>query len=162
MKTFEETYVGKLRAQLGNQLLLLTGARIFIEDGQGRLLMQKRADFMTWGFLGGLAEPGEKLEDTIRREVLEESGLTLGKLTPVVFSGDPEVETLAYPNGHECQFFCLMFWTNEFSGELSVCDDETMEFAWHGPDDFPDMLRTMRISLNYLRDYKATGQFQVR
>jgi len=159
---FEDSYVGKLRAEVGSRKLLLPGARVFIEDEAGRLLMQKRADFNTWGFLGGLAEIGERLEDTIRREVMEEAGLKLGTLVPVAFSGDPAVETLTYPNGHECQFYCLMYWTRDFSGDMSVRDDETLEFAWHGPDDFPPMLETMRYGLDCFHAYRQTGVFQVR
>lgn len=160
--SFAGSYLGKLRQVVGDRLLLVVGARIFIEDDAGRVLMQKRSDFGTWGFLGGLAEPGEALEATIRREVYEESGLNLGKVVPIAFSGDPAQETLTYPNGHQCQFFCLMFWAREFSGEMQIRDDETLEFAWHGPDQFPPMLKSMAFGLECFKEFKRTGQFQVR
>ena len=48
---------------------------ILVDDG--RVLLQQREDFHTWGPPGGGLEPGEYLLDGARREVLEESGLDL-------------------------------------------------------------------------------------
>lgn len=46
---------------------------ILVDDG--RVLLQQREDFHTWGPPGGGLEPGEYLLDGVRREVLEETGL---------------------------------------------------------------------------------------
>lgn len=46
---------------------------IVIQDG--RLLLQQREDFHTWGQPGGGLEPGEYLLDGVQREVREETGI---------------------------------------------------------------------------------------
>ncbi len=46
---------------------------IVIEDG--RVLLQQREDFRTWGVPGGGLEPAEYLPEGVRREVCEETGL---------------------------------------------------------------------------------------
>lgn len=42
--------------------------------------MQQRQDDGTWSYPGGRVEIDETVEDAARREVLEESGLIVGKL----------------------------------------------------------------------------------
>lgn len=46
---------------------------VVIQDG--RILLQQREDFRTWGVPGGGLDPGEYLPDGVRREVHEETGL---------------------------------------------------------------------------------------
>ncbi len=53
------------------------GAVIIIRDGD-RLLLIERADGLGMCFPGGRGKPGEPEVDTIRRELLEETGLALG------------------------------------------------------------------------------------
>ncbi|MEM9196804.1 MAG: NUDIX domain-containing protein [Pseudomonadota bacterium] len=61
-----------------------TGVAALIEDQHGRILMQLRDDIPTiaapglWCFPGGGVEPGEALESAMRRELAEETGLSLG------------------------------------------------------------------------------------
>ena len=56
--------------------------RTLIDDGQGRLLLLKRAKSSksfpgTWEFPGGKVDAGEPLENAFHREVAEETGLTI-------------------------------------------------------------------------------------
>ena len=63
-------------------------AGVILVDPQGRVLMQLRDAKPSimfpnhWGLTGGAGHPGETPEETARREVVEETGLTLGKLQP--------------------------------------------------------------------------------
>lgn len=94
------TYIAELRAKVGTQPLILPGAAVIVLDSNGHVLLLQRADTGGWGLPGGFTEPGESLEATARREVMEEVGLELGDLTLMsVFSG-PE-QYFRYPNGDE-------------------------------------------------------------
>jgi ADP-ribose pyrophosphatase YjhB (NUDIX family) len=93
-------YVRRLRAALGTQPLILAGSSVLVVDADRRILLIERADTGDWGLPGGLADPGESLEDTARREVFEETGVEVGELALLgVFSG-PEFYYRC-PNGDE-------------------------------------------------------------
>ena len=63
-------------------------AGVILVDRDGRVLMQLRDDTPGimfpghWGLTGGAGHAGESPEDTARREVLEETGITLEKIEP--------------------------------------------------------------------------------
>jgi NAD+ diphosphatase len=77
------SYVAEMRALVGQRPLILVGAGVLIEDAQERLLLQRRTDDGLWSIPGGGVEVGETVEAAARREVREETGLTLdGPLVP--------------------------------------------------------------------------------
>lgn len=58
---------------------VLVAAGISLFDGAGRLLLLQRPSG-EWDLPGGHLEPGESCEQTARRELLEETGLEVGRL----------------------------------------------------------------------------------
>ena len=93
-------YILQLRQYIGHRPLLIIGGGILVLDEQDRLLLLKRSDNQCWAFPGGSMEPGEVIEDTARRETLEETNLEIGEMSLFgVFSG-PEL-FYKYPNGDE-------------------------------------------------------------
>jgi 8-oxo-dGTP pyrophosphatase MutT (NUDIX family) len=94
------SYIAELRAKVGTIPLILPGAAVIVFDSDGRVLLLQRADTGGWGLPGGFMEPGESLEETARREVMEEVGLELDGLTLIsIFSG-PE-QYFRYQNGDQ-------------------------------------------------------------
>lgn len=81
---------------------------------ESRILVQDRKD-PDWGgitFPGGHVEPGESFVDAVKREVWEETGLTLGK---VDLCGVKQVVRDDRPGRRYLVFF---YKSDDFSGEL--------------------------------------------
>ena len=77
-----------------------------------------------WSFAGGGAEEGEEPEDTVRREALEETGMTANEIEHVHTKND---------EGGDVHFFkCL-----DFDGDVQKDKvlDEHDDFRWINPND---------------------------
>ena len=68
-------YIMDLRRLVGHRPLLMPAASVILEDGDGRVLLQLRADNGLWCYHGGAVELDEVVEDAARRELREETGL---------------------------------------------------------------------------------------
>ena len=161
MAGFKDSHLGKLRAIVGSQLLLVPGARIIIEDAAGKILLQKRSDFGIWGLPGGNAEPNEDMSESIIREVFEETGLTIENATPFGFGSNPDIETVQFPNGDRCQFFTLNFYTKTYAGNLAMLDGESLALEWFAINALPELMPNMKASIEAYEKFCATGVFQM-
>nr|WP_235728209.1 NUDIX domain-containing protein [Metabacillus indicus] len=107
-----------MRNLIGNQTLLTVGCGAIIEDDKGRILLQQRTDHSEWGIPGGLLELGETFVETVKREVWEETGLTLEDLNLFgIYSG--EKGFAEYENGDKVYSVQVIFFTKKFSGHLT-------------------------------------------
>lgn len=97
-------YISDLRALIGDHPLNLMGAAAILLDAEGRVLLQKLAYRDVWGLPGGLCELAEAPEDTLRREVFEETALTVHAAQLLTLLTTP-LRTL--PNGHHTH--CVQF-----------------------------------------------------
>lgn len=134
-------YISSVREHIGHQMLLLVGAGVFIYK-DGKLLLQRRRDDGTWADHGGCLEIGESLEETARREVLEETGLTLGRLEMLgVYSGPDRMHT--YPNGDRAFIVGVYYICGDFTGSLHPQAEELTELKWFAPDQLPDNIMSL-------------------
>lgn len=133
--SFADSYLGQLRAQVGSRLLLAVGARVLIEDDQGRFLILRRADDGKWGLPGGSMELGESLTDVVHREALEEVGVTLRDVSAFGLSSDPNVERHLYPNGDEVQNVSLLVHGFVAKGAARSADHESLEVRFAHVDE---------------------------
>jgi len=159
--SFQDSYLGRLRSVVGDRLLIMPGTRIVIEGKGGRVLLERRSDFGIWGIPGGVPEEGEDIVTAIVRETEEETGLTVKDPRPFGYACDPAFETIRYPNGHQCQYFSLMFCATSYEGALGARDGESSELAWFKPDELPVMLPNMRRSVEAYGRFKRSGAFQL-
>ena len=129
-------YISDIRKKIGHDPLMIVGASVIVTDAQGRVLLQHRADNGLWGYHGGCVELGENTEAAARREMLEETGLTAGKMTLLgVFSG-PEMR-YTYPNGDQASVVDIVYLCDDYSGEMRPQPEEVTELRWFAPADIP-------------------------
>lgn len=143
-------YVEDLRKIVGHRPLILVGAVVVMIDSKNKILLQKRktTSYGMWGLPGGLMELGESTEDTARREVYEETGLTVGKLhlIDVLSGGDSYIKV---PNGDEFYAVTVAYYTYDFSGTLSIDESESLELKYMELDNLPDnMVKSHRAIIN--------------
>ena len=103
-----------------------------------------------WIGIGGKFEETESPEDCVKREVLEETGLTLISAEYrgiVTFVSTDKGHT---DKGQTYSEFMHLFWSNDFSGNLLECDEGNLEWVekskmndlphWEGDEIFLDLL----------------------
>jgi len=106
-----------------------------VRDGDGRLLLQQRTDIGLWGLPGGAVEYGECVTDALRREVEEETGLTIdvGRLIGV-YSDPAHGQIVTYPDGNVTHFAdpavvgALQYWV-DLSKKDKVMPEGTVEWG---------------------------------
>jgi ADP-ribose pyrophosphatase YjhB (NUDIX family) len=96
-----------------------------------------------------MLEPGERLDQTVVREVREETGLEVEPTALIGVYSDPEY-TFAYPNGHQVQPIVVFFECRVVGGALQPDGDEIMEARYFGPED--ELPPLMKCCLAKARD----------
>ena len=102
---------------------------VLITRGE-QMLLARNANWPTNMFstLAGFVEPGESIEQTVHREVLEEVGLNVGNLR---YFGS---QSWPFPNS-----LMLGFHAEYNNGEIICQDEEIAEAHWFEIDDLPNM-----------------------
>ncbi|QSO53603.1 NUDIX domain-containing protein [Alicyclobacillus curvatus] len=145
-------YITNLRKFVGTQPVLQCGATVVVFDAAKRVLMLRRTDNQSWCFPGGSMELGERVEETARREVLEETGVQVGELRLLnVFSGKELY--YKYPHGDEVYNVDVTYYTNQYRGEIKI-NEESSEYAFFGVWDIPDDVSPpQRPIVDYLKTH---------
>ena len=140
-------YIQELRSAVGTRPLILTAAGVILLDAEGRILLQHRTDTNDWGLPGGFMEIGETIEDTARREIFEETGLTVGELKLFhIFSGDQMY--YEYPNGDQVYNVIICYYSSDITGEIRV-DEESKELRYFDIQSFPEnIMKTSKVMLD--------------
>jgi len=137
-------YLKNLRGKIGGELLLIPSVAAIIRDGQGRILLQGKAEDV-WSLPAGAIEPGETPAQAVVREVWEETGLIVRPLYIAgVFSGENGFR-FTYANGDAVEYTVILFECEKIGGELIGRDKETLKLEYFTPDEMP------RLPIKYPR-----------
>lgn len=129
-------YVTWIRKRVGRRKVILVYSTVIARDGDGRVLLQRRADLPVWGFPGGVLEFGEDIETCARRELREETGLEVGTLVLVGLYSSPRYD-VAYPNGDQAQQFTICLTGLVNGGRFAADGEESLEQRFFAPADAP-------------------------
>jgi 8-oxo-dGTP diphosphatase len=150
------SYVEWIRSRVGHRKIFLAYTSVVLRDSQGRVLLQRRTDFDTWGLPGGILEAGEDVLTCARRELLEETGLTAGPLKLVGVYTDPQFDVI-YPNGDQVQQYTLCLQGRLAGGRMLPDGVETSEQAFLDPGEIRfDRLRPYYAAM--IRDALRGGE----
>jgi 8-oxo-dGTP pyrophosphatase MutT (NUDIX family) len=148
-RPFEDTYVGQLRSLVGSRTLIAPGARAFITDRDGRVLLVCERDHGAWALPAGGIELGESIMDCLRREVREETGLEVLSATAVAIYSEPRFNFInAHGNSH--QMFAVLFRVDEWRGDVMRETDETSDARWFPVDDSSELFTLLLDSIEDL------------
>jgi 8-oxo-dGTP pyrophosphatase MutT (NUDIX family) len=157
--SWEQSYLGQLRAVAGRQVLLFVGSRCVVRDAAGRVLLIRRADNHHWAWPAGAMELGESAAENAARELFEETGLTATAVTPfALYSGAAHTFTNEW--GDTYQLHVTAFRVDAWEGELVRTTDETIDAAFVDPAALPSpVMPTVPAVLADLARFEATGAF---
>jgi mutator protein MutT len=128
-------YVKTIRQHIGHERLLLVGVGVIIYKN-GKVLLQKRRDNGLWADHGGSVEIGETVEETAKRELFEETGLTANKLDLFnIYSGQDMLYT--YPNGDKVYLIVPFYICEDYSGDIKIDANEVAELKWFDVNEMP-------------------------
>ena len=124
--------------------LLQDGAAAVLVNDKKQILLQSRADRDKWGLPGGCQELGETIEETIIREIKEETNLTVKKedLKLIALVSGPTRRN-EYPNGdvviNNTALYCVQKYIgklkwNEESKQLKFFDIDHLPKKQNDPD----------------------------
>lgn len=129
-------YVKYIREKVGHSEIILNYAGCIVLNEAGEILLQKRRDCGRWGFLGGVVELGESLEEAAVREAFEESGLNV-KVDSLF--GVYSKYFNEYPNGDKVQTILTMFLAHAEGGEETKQNSETVDLQYFPPEKAPEL-----------------------
>jgi 8-oxo-dGTP diphosphatase len=110
----------------------LTTDGVVIKDGKILLIKRKNNPFKgKWALPGGFVEYEERVEDSVVREVFEETGLKTKIIELFGVYSDPDRD----PRGHT---ITLVYLLKKISGKLEGKDD-ALEAKFFNLDDLPDL-----------------------
>ncbi|MEV0842826.1 NUDIX domain-containing protein [Actinocatenispora sera] len=137
-------YLGRLRAVVGHDLLLVPSAAAVVHDDAGRILLEQRSDTGTWALPAGGIDPGEQPAAAALREIEEETGV----LAEIERLAGLAMHPAEYPNGDRCEYLNVWFRCRAIGGDPRRDEDETLDVRWFEPDALPDIHPFTRLRID--------------
>ena len=145
-------------------VLLQDGAAAIIVNEKGEILLQKRADRDKWGLPGGCQELEETFEDTIIREIKEETNLDVDKKDlEIIDIVSGKSRRNSYPNGDIVINNTVLFLVKKYNGNLKW-DKESKNMKFFALDKLPinqhdpDLIERYKMKIKTL-NFENSSQF---
>ncbi|HPY85709.1 MAG TPA: NUDIX hydrolase [Ruminococcus flavefaciens] len=134
----------ELRKTLGSRSVIMAGTGVILLNDKNEILLGRRTDNGYWDYPAGSMELGESFEECARREVLEETGLTCGKLEFLMdISGEDTF--YEYPNGDKVYLAVIIYLCRDFTGDMKVQEEEAFEQRFFPIDQLPENTPPLKI-----------------
>lgn len=140
-------YISDLRKIVKNAPLIMPcSAGIIIKNDT--ILLQQRFDNLKWAIHGGSVELGETLEETLIREVKEETNLDVISFEFFKNYSGNDFKVI-YPNKDVVYIIDHIYVIHEFSGKEAKQKEEVKELKWFKIDEIPweDLMEHNKIIL---------------
>lgn len=131
------SYIRFIRSKVGDAKIILNAACAVIADESGeKVLLQKRSDNHKWGLPGGLMELDESIEQTVLREVKEETDLDIELVDFIGVFINPNMRWRVHD---DAMVICFSFVGKIIGGNLKINDSESLGFGYFGKDELPEI-----------------------
>ncbi|MEU1312176.1 NUDIX domain-containing protein [Streptomyces cinnamoneus] len=130
-----------------------------VQDQKGNVLLIHKTDNDLWALPGGGHDVGESIEQTVIREVEEETGISVVVQDIVGLYTDPQ-HVMAYDDGEVRQQFSICFRARPVGGTLRT-SSESKEVRWISPADLDklDIHPSMRLRITHGLDKARTAPY---
>ena len=118
-------------------IILQVGVKILLKNKEGKYLLLRRSLEKypeikgRWDAVGGRIEPGTSLMDNLRREVREETALTIVGM-PTLIGGQ---DILRVPGKH----IVRLTYMGEAEGEIVLDTNENDTYQWYTPEEIKNL-----------------------
>ena len=158
-----KNYIKDIRAKIGKEKFICPAARIIVENKKKEILLIQRRDNGQIGLPAGSIEEEETIEECIKREVEEETGIKLIELEVIGISSNPKNEYVEYPNGDKIQYFTIEFYSNKWEGEINVKDSKEVKTAkFMSNNEIKKLPKNELSTFESLSFYKKTGRIMLK
>ncbi len=113
-------------------------------EKKGSILLARNARFPATmrSLIAGFVDPGESLEDAVRREIREEVGISVKDIT--YYDSQP----WPFPDS-----LMVGFTAQWKEGEILVDNDEILEAGWFSPEELPELPRSGSIAYKMIQQW---------